>query len=131
MNNFESELAAIENHFGPYTYFIAFGVPNYSKAMQTTAFFQTLVKEAQIACALERYHFAQGKYPEMLDILVPQFIEKIPHDIIGGKSLYYHRTNDGKYLLYSIGWNEKDDGGLPGTLSDVKNGDWVWQCPQK
>jgi len=41
--------------------------------------------------------------------------------------LHYHRTENGKFLLYSIGWNETDDGGTPGTLADVKKGDWVWQ----
>jgi hypothetical protein len=49
--------------------------------------------------------------PETLDALAPQFIEKIPHDIIGGQPLHYRRTNDAEFLLYSIGWNETDDGG--------------------
>jgi hypothetical protein len=39
--------------------------PNYnahfSRAEQTTAHNQTLVNEAQIACALERYHLANGE----------------------------------------------------------------------
>ena len=92
-----------------------------------TAFNQTLVNQAQIVCALERYRLAQGHYPETLDTLVPQFIQKMPHDLIGGEPLVYRRTNDGKFLLYSIGWNETDDDGKPGTLADVKTGDWVWQ----
>jgi hypothetical protein len=108
-----------------------FVFPGYSKALQVFAYNQNLANEAQIACALERYHLVHGEYPEMLNTLASQFIEKMPHDIIGGQPLHYRRTNDGKYLLYSIGWNEKDDGGLPGTLSDVKNGDWVWQYPRK
>ncbi len=65
----------------------------------------------QIACALERYHLAHGEYPETLDALMPQFMEKMPHDIIGGQPLHYRRTDDGKFLLYSVGWNETDDGG--------------------
>jgi hypothetical protein len=83
------------------------------------------VNEAQIACALERYHLAHGEYPETLDTLVPQLIEKLPHDIIGGQPLLYRRTGDGKFLLYSIGWNETDD---DGTASDkMDQGDWVWK----
>jgi len=104
-------------------------IPNYSKAFQTVAYNQTRVNQAQIACALERYYLANKSYPKALDALVPQFIEKIPYDIIGGEPLHYRRTNDGKFLLYSIGWNETDDDGLPGTLADVKRGDWVWQYP--
>ena len=63
---------------------------------------------------------------------MPQFIEKLPHDIIGGQPLHYRRTDDGKFLLYSIGWNETDDGGQPSPSGengwiDFTKGDWVWQ----
>ena len=41
----------------------------------------------------------------------------------------YRRMGDGKFLLYSVGWNETDDGG---TASDkMDQGDWVWQYPVK
>ena len=44
----------------------------------------------------------------------------------------YRRTADGQFILYSIGWDEKDDGEVPGkTLFDEKQGDWVWQYPAK
>jgi hypothetical protein len=91
--------------------------------MLTTARNQTLVHEALIACALERYRLAHNSYPETLDALVPQFLAQIPPDIIGGQPLHYRRTNEGKFLLYSIGWNEKDDGGKPGS-----DDDWVWDA---
>ena len=120
------------SRFSPFNRLAAIAIPNFSKAWQTTAHNQTLVNEAQIACALERYHLAQGAYPETLDALVPQFIEKLPHDLIGGQPLHYHRTTDGKFLLYSIGWNETDDGGqdLPPNKAggfDYSQGDWVWK----
>ena len=111
----------------PYAFLEALFLPNLTKVTPTVAYNQTLVNEGQIACALERYHLAHGEYPETLDALVPQFIEKLPHDIIGGQPLHYHRTDDGKFLLYSVGWNETDDGGVPGTLSDPAQGDWVWK----
>ena len=68
----------------------------------------------------------------MLDALVPQFIEKLPHDIIGGQPLHYRRTDNGKFLLYSIGWNETDDGGQASPMDqygtiDYNRGDWVWK----
>jgi len=55
-----------------------------------------------------------------------QFIEKIPHDIIGGDPLIYRPTADGKFLLYSVGWNETDNAGTSGG-SDFTKGDWVWK----
>jgi hypothetical protein len=113
-------------HKSPYRFLATFGIPNYRKALQTTTHNQTLANEAQIACALERYRLAHGEYPETLDALVPQFIEQLPHDIIGGQPLRYHRTNDGKFLLYSVGWNETDDGGRDGGI-DFTQGDWVWK----
>ena len=56
-------------------------------------------------------------------------------DIIGGQPLKYRRTGDEQFVLYSIGWNEKDDGGTV-ALTDSKpprvnldKGDWVWEYP--
>ena len=116
----------------PYKLLAAIAASNFTKAEQTTAHNQTLVNEGQIVCALERYRLAHGEYPGTLDALSPQFIEKIPHDLIGGEPLIYRPTADGKFLLYSVGWNEKDDGGQnspPGQNNgvDFTRGDWVWQ----
>jgi hypothetical protein len=120
-------LEAKLDHPGLFDLISTIAIPNYSKALQTFAFNQTKANEAQIVCALERYRLVHGNYPETLDTLTPQFIEKIPVDIIGGQPLHYRSTDDGKFLLYSVGWNESDDDGSMGTLADVKKGDWVWQ----
>jgi hypothetical protein len=110
----------------PYKILAAIAIPNFTKAEQTAAHNQTMVNEAQIVCALERYRLAHGEYPETLDALAPQFIEKIPHDLIGGNPLNYRPTIGGKFLLYSIGWNETDDGGKDGG-NDLTRYDWVWK----
>jgi hypothetical protein len=119
----------------PYKFFAAEAIPNFTKAWQTTAYNQTLVNQGQIACALERYHLAHAKYPETLDALAPQFIEIIPHDLIGGQPLHYRREANGQFVLYSVGWNETDDGGKVALKKDGsvdrEQGDWVWQYPQK
>jgi hypothetical protein len=92
---------------------------------------------ARTAIALERYRLAHGEYPGSLDALAPQFMEKVPHDIIGGQPLHYRRTNDGQFVLYSVGWNETDDGGVVvfakgSTPSvDINQGDWVWRYPTR
>jgi hypothetical protein len=84
-----------------------------------------MVNQAQIVCALERYHLARGEYPATLENLVPEYIQRIPPDLIGGQPPHYRRTEDGKFLLYSIGWTEKDHGGQSGS-NVMKDGDWVW-----
>ena len=125
------EMARKFRRWSPDSFIVSIAVPNFIKAWQTTAHNQTLAEQLEIACALERYRLAHGEYPETLDALIPQFIAKLPHDIIDGQPLHYRRTNDREFLLYSVGWNEKDDGGVPGTLSDPSQGDWVWQYPGK
>jgi hypothetical protein len=122
-------------HKSPFKTLAAMAIPNYTKAVQVTGYNQTLANEAQIVCALERFRLAHGEYPATLDALIPQFIEKLPHDIIGGQSLHYRRTDDGKFLLYSVGWNERDDGGKAAFNKtggvDYGKGDWVWQNSAK
>jgi hypothetical protein len=98
---------------------------------------------ARTAIALERCRLARGGYPESLDALAPQFIARVPHDVIGGQPLKYRRTQDGQFVLYSIGWNETDDGGVvsnqksrdrwdeSGSKVDISQGDWVWRYPAK
>jgi hypothetical protein len=86
-----------------------------------------------VACALERFRLAHGNYPETLDSLTLQFIAQLPHDLINGQPLKYRRTDDGRFVLYSVGWNETDDGGkvelTKSGNADINKGDWVWRYP--
>jgi hypothetical protein len=119
----------------PYNILTKMLVPALSGASKRSARTQTLVDEARVACALERYRRAHGQLPDTLDTLAPQFIEKIPNDVIDGKPLRYRKNSDGSYILYSIGWNQADDRGIvvlgkgssPGV--DPNKGDWVWRYP--
>jgi hypothetical protein len=119
----------------PINFLAAISVPNFSRACQTLARAQTLVNEATVACALERYRAAHGNFPETLAMLVPGFIQKLPADLIGGQPLHYRRRGSDNFLLYSVGWNETDDGGASvrkenGSV-DLDKGDWVWDPLQE
>ena len=113
--------------------------PALDKAVLHSARAQTLVDEVRVACALERYRLAKGSLPETLTALSPEFLNTVPVDVFDGKPLRYRREQDGRYLLYSIGWNEKDDGGeialkegnAARTRASVAatRGDWVWSMP--
>ena len=90
----------------------------------------TAANEAALACALERYRLANGQFPDTLAALAPKFMEQIPNDVTTGQPYKYRRTPDGQFVLYSLGWAGKDDGGTPGdTLFDSEKGDWVWSYP--
>ena len=121
---------------GLYNIFARLLFPAVSKSAAKFANAQSLIDLATVACALERHRLANGQFPEQLDLLVPRFIAKIPTDVINGDLLIYRRESDGKYTLYSVGWNEKDDNGEVsirggGTAPDPNEGDWVWRYPVK
>lgn len=106
-------------------------LPSLKDIPRRVAATQTGVDQAALACALERYRLANKQFPEKLISLVPQFIKKIPSDMLTGESYKYFRRDDGQFALYSIGWDGKDDRGRPGkVLNDDRDGDWVWEYPQ-
>jgi hypothetical protein len=80
--------------------------------------------QAVLACALERYRLRHGKLPLTLDELAPEFLEKIPNQATVSAPMLYRRVSDRDYLLYSIGWNPRDDGGV--ASGDAEKLDWVW-----
>ena len=118
-------------------------LPALGNAARKFAWGQASVDLARTAIALERYRLAHGEFPESQDGLAPQFIAKVPHDVIGGQPLKYRREADGRFVLYSVGWNEMDDGGVvvnqksrdprdeSSSKVDISQGDWVWRYPQK
>ncbi len=129
-------------------------LPALGRVFQKSAMDQTGIDQAALACALERHRLATGRYPESLDALKPRFIQALPHDVCNGEALKYRVTQDGRFILYSVGWNEKDDGGVVAVKGEVQDseglrqaaasgnsgptranvqdpaqGDWVWQYP--
>jgi hypothetical protein len=105
-------------------------VPNFSRAWISAARSQTLANEALIACALERYRLAAGRFPEDLQDLTPQFIDSLPQDVITGAPFRYRRLSNSRFLLYSPGWNQVDEGGMnvESPMSYPEQGDWVWRA---
>jgi len=106
-------------------------MPSLTGALAKTAFAQTGAQAAATACALERFRLAKGDFAESLDALRPGYMERPPSDIIDGQPLRYKRNGKTSYVLYSIGWNMIDDGGIiaagKSEGEEQKNGDWVWR----
>jgi hypothetical protein len=129
------EAALAASVAGPFNLFERLILPVLSNAAPKFAYGQASADLARTALALERCRLARGALPESLDTLAPQFITNVPPDVIGGQPLRYRRTPEGSFVLYSVGWNEQDDGGLAGFdkegAVDIQRGDWVWRCGVK
>jgi len=63
-------------------------------------------------------------FSDALERLVPVYIQALPHDVITGGKLHYRVTAGGGYVLYSVGWNETDEGGQE-AVRDGRDGRFV------
>ena len=67
-----------------------------------------------ITLALRAYTVERGGYPNELRQLVPDYLRSLPADPFGPKDeSFVYRLVDGGYVLYSLGPNRRDDGGVP------------------
>lgn len=86
------------------------------------------------AIALKRYELRHHQLPSTLDELTPDLLPSVPIDFMDGQPLRYRPNADGTFLLYSVGDNRVDDGGVPGKSQNfywlgVDAPDWVWPQP--
>lgn len=73
---------------------------------------------ADIGYALAAFNAEHGRFPDTLDALVPDLLPAVPLDLFSGDSLRYELKEDG-FLLYSVGENGIDDGGLRDGRTDA------------
>ncbi len=66
---------------------------------------------ARVALALAAFRAEKDEYPAMLSALAPDYMKAVPQDSFTNKPLIYKRDGKG-YLLYSLGPNMTDDGGV-------------------
>ena len=71
---------------------------------------------ALTAVAVCRFRAARGRLPSALAELSPEFLTVIPRDPFDGRPLRMKKTGE-SLVLYSIGEDGKDDGGIP----------WNWE----
>jgi hypothetical protein len=112
-----------------------------SSVTSKVVYTQCLVNEAIAACALERYRIEHGSYPDTLEAVNRAGERRIPLDVISEKAMGYRKTADGRYALWCVGFDGKDDGGKRvldkdnperTRFSDPKYvGDWVWDFAGK
>jgi hypothetical protein len=80
-------------------------------------------QNARLAVGLHRYRAQHGRFPEKLRELVPEFLEAVPRDPFDGKEMKL-KSDDQGIVVYSIGPNMVDDGGVNGKgIADPNPGD--------
>ena len=72
---------------------------------------QAAFEAALAMLALSTYRQDRNVYPDELSALVPDYLPRLPIDYADGKPLRYQNEGD-RYLLYSLGTNGVDDGGV-------------------
>lgn len=82
-----------------------------------------------LVCALQLHHDQHGQWPENLDALAPGFLNQVPQDPFTGEALKYQVRPDG-ILLYSVGANMQDDGGIPGKGTAMEGDLIIWPVTQ-
>jgi hypothetical protein len=80
--------------------------------LQHAAVAESLRRVLITAIALERYHRQNGAYPWTLNGLDTRFLKQPPIDFADGKLLRYRLTHHGTFVLYSLGLDGTDDGGV-------------------
>ena len=77
--------------------------------------------------AMSRWRAKHGEWPGSLDMLIGEYLDSVPLDPFDGQPLRYEVTDDGP-VLYSIGPDLEDDGGVPsdGRFDMSTQADWVF-----
>ena len=128
----EEEVRMLQEDFPPYHFIAGMLLSAYDKMGIKVSANQAAVDQALIVTALESHRLAKGGYPPSLDALSPEWLATVPGDWFSGDGLVYSPNADGTFALYSIGYNETDDGGEFSFVEDKRRaiqfeeGDWPW-----
>jgi hypothetical protein len=105
-------------------------IPEMEATFLKAATFDALILTARVGLACRIFKSRTGAYPDSLEALVPELLKGVPVDPFTGKPLVYRREGEG-FIVYSLGSNQKDDGGRSTweikQLVTEKDDDWTWK----
>jgi hypothetical protein len=109
-----------------YRYFlVSMFVPTFNKAFELVYRTRTFHEATVITLTLQRYKLKHGQYPESLSQLHERgYLHSIPLDPFSDKPLVYKKTDEG-FMLYSVGLDFEDDGGVLGTNREGQKTIWA------
>ncbi len=116
-------------------------IPSFGRAIDSQNKFLVRIDSALAVIAMEQYRRDSGAWAGSFDVLVPRYLPLAPEDPFTGDPLRLKITDDGP-VIYSVGPDRDDDGGVSGELSgrvewallyrmlqDPPDGDWVLYPP--
>lgn len=104
-------------------------IPNAHAAIMKEGALEALMQATRAGLACKIYKARTGRYPEDLEALVPDILTEVPVDPFTGKPLVF-KIERGQLLIYSLGSNQKDDGGRSSPMTQMtmeKDDDWAWR----
>ncbi len=106
----ESALASIEERSGPLS---AILLVSAKPTLKYAGLVNARLDSAVLGLSCELYKSKHGNYPDKLDDLAPEFLDKLPPDPFTGKPFVYRLKAEGAgFIVYSVGENLTDDGGV-------------------
>jgi hypothetical protein len=101
---------------GPRYFVLHALVPAIGKAVDRGDMVRCMVEGTKLQLAVEGYRAEHGDWPPTLEALVPDWIDAVPGDPISDEPFVYRLISEDEhgrgYLLYSVGADGRDDGGL-------------------
>jgi hypothetical protein len=74
-----------------------------------------------VGLAAQQYRRQHGSFPSELTALVPEFLPRVPLDPYDGQPIRY-RVDNAKLVIYCLGRNRVDDGGIDKKVFDPHRG---------
>lgn len=114
--------------FSPSRYQVAMLYPRVSRYVRRSMELEMRHRLLRTACAIELHRREHGAVPHELQDLVPEYLAEVPTDLVDGNPVRYRDELEGAFVLYMIGLDGVDNGGLrPGPNSYETDGtDIVW-----
>jgi hypothetical protein len=97
-----------------------------ASAVESAARDTAILRLIRTALALQRFHEATQRLPKSLEEMSPQYLPQVLLDPYDGKPLRYRNFTSG-YLLYSVGRNFRDEGGIEPDQNNPRTGDLPFQ----
>ncbi|MEN6560754.1 MAG: hypothetical protein ABFD52_08280 [Acidobacteriota bacterium] len=93
-----------------YAYWSKLLIDNFEVVFMKEALTEATLLAARTGLACRLYRSRVGSYPGSLGALVPGILKEVPVDPFTGQPFVYRRDGEG-FIVYSLGSNQKDDGG--------------------